>query len=90
MVIRLYKHGQAWNLNILQSKSSEEKKYKLFGNKSVLYVVIQKRYGENVPFILKLIQVPWSVKTMSCSRFLVCLTCIPATFQFLARLKKKC
>lgn len=26
MVIRLYKHGQAWNLNILQSKCSEEKK----------------------------------------------------------------
>lgn len=39
MVIRLYKHGQAWNLNILQSKSSEEKKNRNYLVTKVYYML---------------------------------------------------
>lgn len=42
MVIRLNKHGQAWNLNVLKSRSSKRggEGNNLFGNKGVLDTVI--------------------------------------------------
>lgn len=61
--MRLSKHGQAWNLSVLTSRSSKgQGEEHLLGTRCALCGDI-KRYGENVP-LLKLIQGPWSIKTM--------------------------
>lgn len=61
MTVRLG-NGQAWNLSVLASRSSEGQGEHLLGNRCALCGAI-KRSGENVP-LPKLIQGPWSIKTM--------------------------
>lgn len=62
MTVRLG-NGQAWNLSVLTSRSSEgQGEEHLLGNRCALCGAI-KRYDENVP-LPKLIQGPWSIKTM--------------------------
>lgn len=65
MVIQLNKYGQARNLNVLMSKSSKGcRENNLFGNKRCTIYCDIKKGMVKMYLLLKLIQVPWSIKTM--------------------------